>query len=122
MARPKPGRSSLICPDADAGYRWRWATDQWGYYCFGGGSIACCGSGTLSVGYGRRLLNEDLTGVAFDSEEGVAALQFFVDLIREHEGVPGGASSGEQAFGSGQLSMHLKRPVDDLASSIRCRS
>lgn len=87
------------------------ATDQWGYYCFGGWQYRVLWQWySVLWGMGGELLNEDLTEVAFDSEEGVAALQFFVDLIREHEVCPAEPADGEQAFGSGQLSMHLNGP------------
>src|SRR5690606_8276154 len=87
------------------------ATDQWGYYCFGGWQYRVLWQWySVLWGMGGSLLNEDLTEVAFDSEEGVAALQFFVDLIREYQVCPAEPADGEQAFGAGQPSMHLNGP------------
>ncbi len=85
--------------------------DQWGYFCHGGWQFRVLWQWySLFWEMGGELLNEDQTEVAFNNEAGVAALQYFVDLIEEHGICPAEPSDGEQAFALGTLSMHTNGP------------
>jgi multiple sugar transport system substrate-binding protein len=86
-------------------------TDQWGYFCYGGWQYRMLWQWySLLWEMGGELLNEDQTEVAFNNETGVAALQYFVDLIHEYEVCPVEASDGEEAFRLGQLGLHTNGP------------
>ncbi len=85
--------------------------DQWGYFCHGGWQFRVLWQWySLFWEMGGELLNEDQTEVAFNNETGVAALQYFVDLIQKHGICPAEPSDGEQAFALGTLSMHTNGP------------
>jgi multiple sugar transport system substrate-binding protein len=85
--------------------------DQWGYFCYGGWQYRMLWQWySLLWEMGGELLNEDQTEVAFNNETGVAALQYFVDLIHEYEVCPVEASDGEEAFRLGQLGLHTNGP------------
>jgi multiple sugar transport system substrate-binding protein len=85
--------------------------DQWGYFCHGGWQFRVLWQWySLFWEMGGELLNEDQTGVAFNNETGVAALQYFVDLIEKDNICPAEPSDGEQAFALGTLSMHTNGP------------
>ncbi|NWG32735.1 MAG: ABC transporter substrate-binding protein, partial [Rhodocyclaceae bacterium] len=85
--------------------------DQWGYFCHGGWAFRVLWQWySLYWEMGGELLNEDQTEVAFNNEKGVAALQYFVDLIEKDKICPAEPSDGEQAFALGTLSMHTNGP------------
>ncbi len=85
--------------------------DQWGYFCHGGWQYRVLWQWySLFWQMGGELLNEDQTQVAFNNDKGVAALQYFVDLIFKYGICPAEPSDGEQAFALGTLSMHTNGP------------
>lgn len=85
--------------------------DQWGYFCHGGWQFRVLWQWySLFWQMGGELLNEDQTEVAFNNDIGVAALQYFVDLIEKEKICPAEPSDGEQAFALGTLSMHTNGP------------
>lgn len=85
--------------------------DQWGWYSFGGWPFRVLWQWyTLLFQNGGSLLSSDGKRAAFNSPEGVSALEFFVDLIHKEKVAPRDPADPEEAFRVGMLSMHVNGP------------
>jgi multiple sugar transport system substrate-binding protein len=85
--------------------------DQWGWYSFGGWPFRVLWQWyTLLFQNGGSLLSADGKRAAFNSPEGVAALQFYVDLIHKEKVAPKDPADPEEAFRVGMLSLHVNGP------------
>lgn len=85
--------------------------DQWGWFSFGGYTLRYVWQWyTLLFQNEGQLLTEDLKKAAFNTEAGVDALKFYVDLIYKEGVAPKEPSDPEAAFANGILSMHFNGP------------